>query len=52
MVHFWLRHETKPNERRSALLPVHAEALLKVGHTVTVEKSPVRTVNDSDYEAV
>eukprot|EP01128_Nolandella_sp_AFSM9_P012378 TRINITY_DN921_c0_g1_i1.p1 TRINITY_DN921_c0_g1~~TRINITY_DN921_c0_g1_i1.p1 ORF type:complete len:362 (+),score=81.30 TRINITY_DN921_c0_g1_i1:60-1145(+) len=52
MTHFWLRHETKANEHRCSLLPSHASKLIAKGHTVTVERSPVRTVPDSDYEAV
>jgi len=50
--HFWLRHETKPNEGRTALLPYHAKDLLDRGHAVTVERSPARCVEDEEYEKV
>ena len=52
MVHFWLRHETKPNERRTALLPEHVAKLLAAGHSVTVEYSPVRCAPDEEYKQV
>ena len=52
MVHFWLRHETKPNEARTALLPEHVTQLLAAGHQVTVERSPVRCAPDAEYEKV
>ena len=48
--HFWLRHETKPNEGRTALLPYHTKELLDRGHAVTVERSPARCVEDDEYE--
>jgi saccharopine dehydrogenase (NAD+, L-lysine-forming) len=51
-VHFWLRHETKPNEARTALLPEHVKTLLAAGHKVTVEHSPVRCAPDNEYEKV
>lgn len=52
MVHFWLRHEVKPNEKRTALLPEHVVQLIEAGHQVTVEKSPVRCVPDAKYAGV
>jgi len=51
MVHFWLRHETKPNERRTGLLPEHVKQLLSAGHQVTVENSPVRCAPDAEYQS-
>lgn len=45
----WLRHETKPFEERVALTPMLAGELVKRGHEVIVEKSPVRAFSDEEY---
>lgn len=52
MVLFWLRHETKEMEERTALLPSHVQLLLQSGHQVCVERSCTRCVPDSEYEAI
>lgn len=51
MVHFWMRGETKPNERRTPLTPDDAKKLIAAGHTVTVERWPNRCFPDEEYEA-
>lgn len=50
-MHFWLRGETKPNERRTPLTPSDAKALIGSGNKVTVERWENRCFPDSDYEA-
>eukprot|EP01028_Stygiella_incarcerata_P013519 TRINITY_DN82727_c0_g1_i1.p1 TRINITY_DN82727_c0_g1~~TRINITY_DN82727_c0_g1_i1.p1 ORF type:complete len:365 (+),score=96.68 TRINITY_DN82727_c0_g1_i1:193-1287(+) len=52
MVHFWLRHETKPLEKRTLFPPETARSLLEAGFKVTVERSPDRCFKDEEYEAV
>lgn len=52
MKHCWLRDEVKPFEQRSALTPQAAEALVKSGCKVTVEKSKVRIFPDELFEKV
>ncbi|KAI9866743.1 MAG: hypothetical protein M1813_000685 [Trichoglossum hirsutum] len=47
-----LRSETKPLERRSALTPTTAKALLDAGYIVNVERSPGRIFDDGEFEAV
>lgn len=51
-MHIWIRAETRPNERRTALLPDGAAQLLAQGHKVTVEDSKTRVVPASEYMAV
>mmetsp|Transcript_52310 Transcript_52310/g.131383 ORF Transcript_52310/g.131383 Transcript_52310/m.131383 type:complete len:361 (-) Transcript_52310:78-1160(-) len=51
MVHFWLRDEIKPFERRTLLTPSNARALVEAGHTVTVERSTTRCFPDEEFEA-
>jgi len=51
-MHIWMRAETRPNERRTALLPDGAAQLLAQGHKVTVEDSKTRVVPASEYMAV
>lgn len=46
----WLRHETKPFEKRVALTPDQVSVLLNRGHDVVVERSPNRIFKDTDYE--
>lgn len=52
MAGLWVRAETKAHERRTPLLPRQAAALVARGHPVVVERSSMRVVGDSDYEAV
>ncbi|NDF12227.1 MAG: hypothetical protein EB060_05390 [Proteobacteria bacterium] len=52
MAHLWLRAEVFPNERRTFLLPQQAAELIGEGHTVTVERSPIRVIPDEEYEKV
>lgn len=47
----WLRHETKPFERRSALTPKAVSILLSRGYEVVVEKSPARAFLDEEFAA-
>ena len=49
--HLWLRDETKPFERRTALTPDHAAILAGAGFKVTVEHSVQRCFADADYLA-
>lgn len=51
MVHFWMRGETKPYERRTPLAPKDAKMLIEAGHSVTVERWPDRCFPDAEYEA-
>ena len=46
----WLRHETKPFERRSALTPKAVKILLDRGYHVVVERSPARAYSDDEFE--
>lgn len=46
----WLRHETKPFEKRVALTPNQVSVLLGMGHDVVVERSPNRIFPDAEYE--
>ncbi|KAH9906359.1 hypothetical protein F4778DRAFT_769454 [Xylariomycetidae sp. FL2044] len=47
-----LRSETKPLERRSALTPTTAKALIDAGYTVNVEKSSLRIFDDQEFADV
>ncbi|MDA9557729.1 saccharopine dehydrogenase [Vibrio sp.] len=49
---FWLRDEVKVGEKRTALTPTGAKALLDAGAQVIVEKSEGRTFDDQEYTAV
>ena len=49
MTHLWLRSETRPNERRTALMPDGARALIADGVRLTVEESPHRCVPTTAY---
>lgn len=48
-IHLWLRDETKPNEKRTPLTPLHARKLLDAGMRITVESSETRVFADQDY---
>jgi saccharopine dehydrogenase (NAD+, L-lysine forming) len=45
----WLRAESRPHERRTPLIPVHAGILVKNGYRVCVESSEARIFPDSAY---
>ncbi|MGK5628513.1 saccharopine dehydrogenase [Streptomyces sp. URMC 123] len=47
----WMRHETRPSERRAPIAPEHAEALVRHGFELTVEESPQRAFPLADYVA-
>ena len=47
----WLRDEVKLHERRTLLLPNHAQSLVQLGHTIIVEQSQQRIFPDSAYVA-
>lgn len=47
---FWLRCETKLFERRAALTPTTAKALIDAGFDIYVERDNQRIFEDSDYE--
>lgn len=51
MPHLWLRHETRPNESRSALTPDGAAHLIAQGIDITIEDSPARIFPSRDYVA-
>lgn len=51
-LHFWLRGEYKPLEKRTPLTPKHAQQLIQNGHRVTVERSTERCIPDEEYEKV
>lgn len=48
----WLRHEPRPNEARTPLLPSGAAALIAKGWRVVVEDAPDRCSPTSDYAQV
>ncbi|KAJ9450523.1 Saccharopine dehydrogenase [Diplonema papillatum] len=52
MVNILLRGETKPQERRTALIPEDAKKLIDAGHKVTVERWSDRCFPIKDYEKV
>ncbi len=51
-VHLWLRDETKPFERRTALTPTYAGKLIDAGFAVSIERSSVRCFPDEEYSDV
>lgn len=48
----WLRAETKPQERRTALTPESAAALVDAGFEITVERSAQSCFTEDAYEQV
>ncbi len=46
----WLRHETKPFERRSALTPEACRTLAMLGHNVVIESSANRIYKDEEFK--
>jgi saccharopine dehydrogenase (NAD+, L-lysine-forming) len=51
-LHLWLRHEVRPTERRTPIVPSDARRLVESGVTLTVEESPQRIFPVAEYEAV
>lgn len=51
-LHLWLRHEVRPTERRTLIVPSDARRLVESGVTLTVEESPQRIFPVEEYEAV
>ncbi|MCZ6672430.1 MAG: saccharopine dehydrogenase [Verrucomicrobia bacterium] len=51
-IHIWLRAETKPNEKRTPLIPEGAKRLIENGFQITVERTAARIIPDRDYERV
>lgn len=49
---FWLRSETKDNERRTPLTPTGAKQLLTDGHQVFVERCRDRIISDDHYKEI
>ena len=45
----WLRAETKPHERRTALTPASARVLVDAGFEVSVERSAQSSFSEDDY---
>jgi hypothetical protein len=50
--HIWVRTEHKAHEKRVALVPGDAKALIEAGYRVSVERNPQRSIAIEDYEAV
>ncbi|MCX5232542.1 saccharopine dehydrogenase [Streptomyces sp. NPDC006553] len=48
----WMRHETRPDERRAPLTPEDARRLVSRGIELTVEESPQRIFPLDEYSAV
>jgi saccharopine dehydrogenase (NAD+, L-lysine-forming) len=51
-MNIWLRAESKPHEKRTALTPASAEQLVRAGFNVSVERSSQSCIPASAYEAV
>lgn len=51
-LHLWLRHEVRPTERRTPVVPSDARALVESGVRLTVEESPQRVFPVKEYEAI
>ncbi|HET6563397.1 MAG TPA: saccharopine dehydrogenase [Marmoricola sp.] len=49
--HFWIRHEARPTERRTPVVPDDVRHLVEAGITVTVEESPQRVFTIEEYAA-
>ncbi|MFC9700011.1 saccharopine dehydrogenase [Streptomyces sp. NPDC056943] len=47
----WMRHETRPNEQRAALVPEDARRLIERGVRLTVEESAQRAFQVHEYAA-
>jgi saccharopine dehydrogenase (NAD+, L-lysine forming) len=51
-VRLWVRHETRPTERRAPIVPADAGRLIAHGYRMTVEESPQRVFPETAYAAV
>jgi saccharopine dehydrogenase (NAD+, L-lysine-forming) len=49
--HLWIRHESRPTERRTPVVPADVRRLVEAGVTVTVEESPQRVFTIEEYAA-
>lgn len=47
----WMRHESRPHERRAPITPVDVADLVAAGFRVVVEESPTRVFPLCEYEA-
>ena len=47
--HLWIRHETRPTERRAPVVPADVGRLVASGVRVTVERSPQRIFETEEY---
>lgn len=47
----WMRHESRPHERRAPIAPVDVADLVAAGFRVVVEESPMRIFPLHEYEA-
>lgn len=50
MKKLWIRAETKPYERRTPLVPRHAELIISAGYSIKIESSSLRAYTDREYE--
>lgn len=50
-LHLWMRHETRPSEQRAPITPSGVAQLVAAGVRISVEHSPVRVFQDSEYGA-
>ncbi|MFD3700108.1 saccharopine dehydrogenase [Streptomyces sp. NPDC058646] len=50
-LHLWMRHESRPTERRAPLTPGDAGRLVRQGARITVEESDRRVFPAADYAA-
>ncbi|MGB7450416.1 MAG: saccharopine dehydrogenase [Ornithinimicrobium sp.] len=48
-VHLWMRHESRPTERRAPITPDDARTIVDHGARLTVEESPQRVFPIEDY---
>ncbi|MCS0634705.1 saccharopine dehydrogenase [Streptomyces sp. LP05-1] len=51
MPQLWIRHETRPTERRAPVVPRDAAVLTGLGVRITVEESPRRVFSAEEYAA-
>ena len=49
--HLWIRHESRPTERRAPVVPEDVRRLVDAGLAVTVEESPQRVFPIEEYAA-
>jgi len=51
-LHLWMRHESRPTERRAPITPDDARTIVNHGATLTVERSHQRVFAIEEYEHV